>query len=286
MRRLPAVAFILLCLAASASAQSIGGMYTVEGTNLDGSNYSGTAEIKLTSDTTCTDPLGDRRYDVGRHLLAQWQRLRRRLCAWRCVRPRRLQGRRGRQPRRTLDDRRQGRQRYRNADAAVGVFEFGLQRRSAAGRGFSLPGWPSRIALLFRGWLLHGRWTSNPGLHPCPFRRIPQRLVHGRFDGGLHRQRRDHQDDDRRDERRPGDAGARLFRDSPDRFAGLAPRRIAQARARAGPYVGGPHILRSRRDRRLSFSRLRICRSPTSRPFCRHCRLPSPWERRWCSAKP
>ena len=36
-----------------------------------------------------------------------------------------------------------------------------------------LPGWPSRIALLFfRGWLLHGRWTSNPGLHPCPFRRI------------------------------------------------------------------------------------------------------------------
>ena len=54
MRRLPAVAFILLCLAASASAQSIGGMYNVEGTNLDGSNYSGAAEIKLTSDTTCT----------------------------------------------------------------------------------------------------------------------------------------------------------------------------------------------------------------------------------------
>ncbi|SFK35517.1 hypothetical protein SAMN04488498_105179 [Mesorhizobium albiziae] len=54
MRRLPAVAFIVLCLAAPASAQSIGGMYSVEGTNLDGSNYSGTAEIKLTSDTTCT----------------------------------------------------------------------------------------------------------------------------------------------------------------------------------------------------------------------------------------
>ncbi len=34
-------------------AQSIGGKYTVEGTNLDGSAYSGTAEVTLTSDTTC-----------------------------------------------------------------------------------------------------------------------------------------------------------------------------------------------------------------------------------------
>lgn len=36
-----------------ASAQSIGGSYTVEGTNLDGSPYNGTAEITLTSSTTC-----------------------------------------------------------------------------------------------------------------------------------------------------------------------------------------------------------------------------------------
>lgn len=36
-----------------ASAQSIGGTYTVEGTNFDGSPYSGTAEIVLTSETTC-----------------------------------------------------------------------------------------------------------------------------------------------------------------------------------------------------------------------------------------
>jgi hypothetical protein len=36
-----------------ASAQSIGGSYTVEGTNLDGSPYNGTAEITLISSTTC-----------------------------------------------------------------------------------------------------------------------------------------------------------------------------------------------------------------------------------------
>ena len=34
-------------------AQQIGGMYTVEGTNLDGSGYGGEAEIRLTSNTTC-----------------------------------------------------------------------------------------------------------------------------------------------------------------------------------------------------------------------------------------
>lgn len=34
-------------------AQSIGGNYAVEGTNLDGSAYSGTAKVTLTSDTTC-----------------------------------------------------------------------------------------------------------------------------------------------------------------------------------------------------------------------------------------
>lgn len=38
---------------APAAAQSIGGHYTVQGTNLDGSAYQGTAKITLTSDTTC-----------------------------------------------------------------------------------------------------------------------------------------------------------------------------------------------------------------------------------------
>lgn len=40
-------------LAGIAHAQDIGGSYTVEGTNHDGSTYGGTAEITLTSDTTC-----------------------------------------------------------------------------------------------------------------------------------------------------------------------------------------------------------------------------------------
>ncbi|MBX3566969.1 MAG: hypothetical protein KF914_02860 [Rhizobiaceae bacterium] len=44
----------LLLLSAGANAQSIGGRYDVEGTNFDGSPYSGTAEIKAASDSTCT----------------------------------------------------------------------------------------------------------------------------------------------------------------------------------------------------------------------------------------
>jgi hypothetical protein len=43
-----------LCMIAPAAAQSIGGSYTTAGTNLDGSRYSGTVEITLTSETTCT----------------------------------------------------------------------------------------------------------------------------------------------------------------------------------------------------------------------------------------
>ena len=37
-----------------AAAQSIGGRYAVQGTNLDGSAYTGTATITLISQTTCT----------------------------------------------------------------------------------------------------------------------------------------------------------------------------------------------------------------------------------------
>ncbi|TIO79189.1 MAG: hypothetical protein E5X74_09285 [Mesorhizobium sp.] len=37
-----------------AAAQSIGGTYTVSGTNFDGSSYDGEATITLTSETTCT----------------------------------------------------------------------------------------------------------------------------------------------------------------------------------------------------------------------------------------
>jgi hypothetical protein len=44
------------CLAASvatAAAQELGGTYRVSGKNFDGSTYSGTAEIAVTSNTTC-----------------------------------------------------------------------------------------------------------------------------------------------------------------------------------------------------------------------------------------
>lgn len=46
-------AALLLALASPAAAQSIGGSYTVSGTNFNGSAYEGTAEITLTSETTC-----------------------------------------------------------------------------------------------------------------------------------------------------------------------------------------------------------------------------------------
>jgi hypothetical protein len=51
---------LILCLALlgvtslPATAQSIGGTYTVAGSNFDGSSYGGEATITLTSETTCT----------------------------------------------------------------------------------------------------------------------------------------------------------------------------------------------------------------------------------------
>jgi hypothetical protein len=54
MKKLIASALFALCMIAPAAAQSIGGSYTTAGTNLDGSPYTGTAEITLTSETTCT----------------------------------------------------------------------------------------------------------------------------------------------------------------------------------------------------------------------------------------
>ena len=54
MRRILLLAGMVLALASPAAmAQSIGGDYAVEGTNLDGSSYGGTAKIVLTSETTC-----------------------------------------------------------------------------------------------------------------------------------------------------------------------------------------------------------------------------------------
>lgn len=53
MKRLFLSGLVLAGLLSAASAQNIGGVYTVEGTNHDGSPYRGEARITLTSDTTC-----------------------------------------------------------------------------------------------------------------------------------------------------------------------------------------------------------------------------------------
>lgn len=54
MKKLLASGILALALASPAAAVTpIGGAYNVEGTNLDGSPYKGTATISLTSETTC-----------------------------------------------------------------------------------------------------------------------------------------------------------------------------------------------------------------------------------------
>ena len=53
MKKLVLVAGLGLLAVQPASAQSVGGKYNVEGTNFDGSTYTGTAEVTLTSSTTC-----------------------------------------------------------------------------------------------------------------------------------------------------------------------------------------------------------------------------------------
>ena len=54
MKKLVAAALLGAFFVTPAAAQSIGGSYTSAGTNLDGSSYTGTVEITLTSETTCT----------------------------------------------------------------------------------------------------------------------------------------------------------------------------------------------------------------------------------------
>jgi len=53
MFRKIALGLVFAGLAGNVYAQDIGGRYTVEGTNHNGTAYQGTAEITLTSDTTC-----------------------------------------------------------------------------------------------------------------------------------------------------------------------------------------------------------------------------------------
>ncbi|HVC50561.1 MAG TPA: hypothetical protein VND87_00920 [Stellaceae bacterium] len=53
MRFLIGAALLTAAFAASASAESVGGKYRVDGTNFDGSPYHGTATITRSSNTTC-----------------------------------------------------------------------------------------------------------------------------------------------------------------------------------------------------------------------------------------
>ena len=53
MRLFSTILLTTMLIAPIASAQSIGGRYSVNGTNLDGSSYSGQARIELLSDVTC-----------------------------------------------------------------------------------------------------------------------------------------------------------------------------------------------------------------------------------------
>lgn len=53
MRRIITIAAFALLATSAASAQSLGGLHTVDGTNADGSKYAGVAEIKAPSDSDC-----------------------------------------------------------------------------------------------------------------------------------------------------------------------------------------------------------------------------------------
>ena len=53
MRRMALAAALMSLALPAAAAEFREGSYTVDGTNLDGSSYSGTAVVKLLSDTTC-----------------------------------------------------------------------------------------------------------------------------------------------------------------------------------------------------------------------------------------
>lgn len=53
MTRMAALAFAMAVGGGTAVAQDVGGRYYAEGTNADGSRYSGTAVITVTSENTC-----------------------------------------------------------------------------------------------------------------------------------------------------------------------------------------------------------------------------------------
>lgn len=54
MRHIILATALVLGSVGMAAAQDVGGSYSVEGTNINGSPYTGTAEITLLSETTCS----------------------------------------------------------------------------------------------------------------------------------------------------------------------------------------------------------------------------------------
>ena len=54
MTRLIGGVVAMLAFGAAAHAQDVGGTYSVQGTNFDGTTYEGMAEIVASSDATCT----------------------------------------------------------------------------------------------------------------------------------------------------------------------------------------------------------------------------------------
>ena len=120
MKRVLFATLLGLALAAPAAAQTVNaGKYDVEGTNLDGSAYSGTAEITLASDTTCViewDTNGTKSTGVcmlnGNAFAAAY-------VLGDALGLVGLQGERRRYARRRMDDHRQGRRRHGNADGTI-----------------------------------------------------------------------------------------------------------------------------------------------------------------------
>ncbi len=113
MRILVSGLLLAMGLAATASAQTVNGTYSVAGTNADGTAYKGTAEITWNGHSLL-DQLADR-LQLRRHLPAHRQGLWRFLSAGRRDRHRRLRASAGWNAERPMDDSRHQWHRYGDA---------------------------------------------------------------------------------------------------------------------------------------------------------------------------
>ena len=124
-------AALLLIDVMSASAGNLAGQYQVTGKNVDGSTYSGTAQIVVTSDTTCriswqTDAAASQGLHAERH------KLRGELYARRRDRARALPDQARRNAGRIADDLRQTLRRHRDAYADQLVSRIDYSARAGA----------------------------------------------------------------------------------------------------------------------------------------------------------